>query len=105
MGSQLKDVSDLEGVKNSDLIDLLLRCGFLLYYQCDSKKPFAIIHAHSINQSITYVMMSIVASQQSKGLSRKKHSEFHVEDSGNIRNRHAMPNFKGKGRMYDETNK
>ena len=52
-------------------------------------------------------MMSIVAWQQLKGLSRKKkkHSEFHVEDSGNIRNRHAMPNFKGKGIMYDETNK
>ena len=75
-------------------------------YQSDSKKSFAIIllmHVHSLNQSINHVMMSIVAWQQLKGLLRKKkkkHSEFHVEDSGNIRNIHAMPNFKVK----DETN-
>ena len=56
-------------------------------------------------------MMSIVAWQQLKGLLRKKnkkqkqkHLETHVEDSGNTRNIHAMPDFKVKGIMYDETN-
>ena len=83
-----------------------------MHYQSDSKKPFAIIlllHVHSlsqsINQSVNHVMMSIVTWQQLKGLLRKKkHSELHEEDFGNIRNIHAMPNFKVKGIMYDETN-
>ena len=49
-------------------------------------------------------MISIVAWQQLKGLlKKKKHSELHVEASGNTRNIHAMPNFKVKGIMYDET--
>ena len=48
--------------------------------------------------------MLIVAWQRLKGLSRKKNSEFHVENSGTIRDIHAMPNFKGKGKIYDKTN-
>ena len=93
---------------------IMFLCLFLLllHYQSDSKKPIAIIllmhvhsHTQSMNESINHVMMSIVTWQQLTGLLRKKkHSELYVEDSGNIRNIHAMPNFTVKGIRYDETN-
>ena len=62
---------------------------------------------HSINESINqscYDVNSYLATAEGSIEKKKTHSELYVEDSGNIRNIHAMPNFKVKGIMYDETN-
>ena len=105
VGSPLKDVSDLEGVKNSNLIDLLLRGASFTDFYCIINAT-ARNRQQSINQSSNQSCIDVNSClAKVQGSIEKKHSEFHVEDSGNIRNRHAMPNFKGKGRMYDETNK